>query len=78
MRSLYYVFLDQHRPCRSHNSLIAYDDPDDDPDESLSSFLGFVSFCLFLCLSSSFSSSSFEFEFQVRVSSSSFEFEFRV
>ena len=37
-------FLDRHRPCRSHNSLIAYDDDpdDDDPDDCLSSF--FASF----------------------------------
>ena len=38
------VFLDRHRPCRSHNSLIAY--ADDDPDESLSSFFVFVPFQL--------------------------------
>ena len=40
------LFLDRHRPCRSHNSLIAYnDDPDDDDqddDDCLSSF--FASF----------------------------------
>ena len=38
----YVLFLDRHRPCRSHNSLIAYDPDPDDPDESLSSF--FASF----------------------------------
>ena len=35
------TFLDRHRPCRSHNSLIAYDDDPDD-DDCLSSF--FASF----------------------------------
>ena len=29
---LLFSFLDRHRPCRSHNSLIAYD-PDDDDDD---------------------------------------------
>ena len=33
-------FLDRHMPCRSHNSLIAYDDPEDEP---LSSFFVFLS-----------------------------------
>ena len=42
MAALRYVFLDRHRPCWSHNSLIAPDDDDDDLDESLSSF--FASF----------------------------------
>ena len=36
-----FSFLDRHRPCRSHNSLIGPDD-DDDPDDCLSSF--FASF----------------------------------
>ena len=40
LQSFISSFLDRHRPCRSHNSLIAYD-PDDD-DDCLSSF--FASF----------------------------------
>ena len=53
-RMMVEVFLDRHRPCRSHNSLIAYDpDPDDDPDESLSSFFASFSQDLVLaCVSS--------------------------
>ena len=42
-------FLDRHRPCRSHNSLIGPDDADDDdPDDCLSSY--FTSFFLHLVL----------------------------